>query len=137
MTVKFADMKLSRIIPQHVHAVKFRWLHRDFMTMSDRYREIRARTSHPMDACKWCGYAFANGDVMALAQPEKGVNWVLCQTCAQMLEKSSELETNLTRLPEVIEETCAWCSGVGRTGCPGVVCNFCSGEGVQRRNRQG
>jgi hypothetical protein len=34
----------------------------------------------------------------------------------------------------VIEEKCAWCKGVGQIGMPGATCNFCSGEGVQRRN---
>lgn len=50
--------------------------------MSEQYRRIREKCRSPMDKCDWCGHLFRNGEEMALAQPLKGRNWVLCQHCA-------------------------------------------------------
>lgn len=86
--VKFATadrMTLSKVIPQHVHSISFNWCVRHFTRMSPEYRAIRARMKNPMDDCFWCRHAFVDGEVMALAQPEKGGNKVLCQTCAGLL----------------------------------------------------
>ncbi len=77
---------LSRVIPMHRRTVKFRWVKTDFMVMSERYRAVRARFSNQMDKCDWCQRAFVDGEMMALAQPEKGHNWVLCQTCRAAME---------------------------------------------------
>jgi len=76
-------MQLTKRIPARTKTVKFKWCKKDFMEMSDKYRQIRAKTGRAaMDKCFWCGHVFANGEMMALAQPEKGANKVLCQNCA-------------------------------------------------------
>lgn len=54
------------------------------------------------------------------------------KTVALVPARVLELETPAA--PEVIEEQCVWCKGVGQVGIPGAPCNFCSGEGVRRRN---
>jgi len=45
-----------------------------------------------MDSCFWCGYKFENGEMMALASPEKGTNKVLCQKCVDVLESGNILK---------------------------------------------
>lgn len=84
--------KLSRVIPAHVCTVQFRWLKHDFMLMSENYRAIRGRMRDPLDTCRWCKHKFVNGEMMALAQPDKGANWVLCHSCADKaaIEASAE-----------------------------------------------
>jgi len=77
------NFALSKVIPQRKKTVKFRYA-REFMEMSDRYREIRKGTGRSlMDTCFWCGHKFPNGEKMWLATREKGANVVLCQTCAE------------------------------------------------------
>jgi len=78
-------VELSRTIPAHRKAIKFNWCKKDFMEMSPRYRRIRSTLRDPMDACFWCKHKFIDGEMMALAQPEKGTNKVLCQACADEL----------------------------------------------------
>jgi len=40
-----------------------------------------------MDTCFWCGHEFVDGEMMALAQPKKGKNKALCQSCAGNMEE--------------------------------------------------
>lgn len=85
-------MQLSWMVPAHRFTVTFNWCKRDFMPMSPKYREIRAKQSKPMDTCFWCKHAFEDGEMMALAQPDKGGNKVLCQSCAEILLVTLETE---------------------------------------------
>ena len=78
-------MKLSKRIPARIKTIKFNWCKKDWIEINDNYRAIRKKLREPMDACFWCGYKFVNGDMMALAQPEKGKNKVLCGACADEL----------------------------------------------------
>lgn len=78
-------MKLSRSVPSHNKVLSIEHLKRDFMPMSDSYREIRSRFRNPMTSCFWCGYKFVNGDMMALAFC-RGGNKVLCQSCCEKVE---------------------------------------------------
>lgn len=75
-------LRLSRLVPAHTRAVRFHWIKADFMVMSQQYRRIREKCRSPMDTCKWCGHKHVDGEMMALAGPEKGANWILCQRCA-------------------------------------------------------
>jgi hypothetical protein len=75
-------MKLSRMLPARRHTVEFNWCKKDFVVMSQKFRDIRARSHNPMDSCFWCGHRFSDGETMALAQPKKGANKTLCQKCA-------------------------------------------------------
>ena len=81
-------MKLSRHIKARTHTEKFNWCNKDFMAMSPDYRKIRGRMRNPMDACHWCKHPFKDGEMMAIAQPVKGRNRVLCGNCADTLLKS-------------------------------------------------
>jgi len=87
-------LKLSREIPKHQHAEYFNWCKKDFMVMTQKFRDIRSRSRNPMDTCHWCGHHFVNGEMMALTQPKKGRNRVLCQDCATQL-----IDSNATPSP--------------------------------------
>ena len=77
-------LTLSKRIPAHTKTITALWCKKDFMLMSERYREIRSKCRSPMDACYWCGHKFINGEMMALASFEeiKVGNKTLCQNCA-------------------------------------------------------
>jgi len=77
-------MKLSKVIPAHTKTVEFNWCKKDWLIMSPIYRTARIGMNL-MDSCFWCGYSFNDGDLMAIAQPKKGLNKVLCQDCAEKL----------------------------------------------------
>lgn len=78
-------MKLTKQIPARTKTQYFRWCRKDFMKMSQQYRDIRAKMSSKLDSCYWCKYKFVDGEMMALAQPLKGLNRILCQNCANKL----------------------------------------------------
>jgi len=79
-------MKLSRQIPARTKTIEFNWCKKDFMVMDDAYRTIRTKhRKGTMLSCFWCGHHFENGELMALAQPKKDLNKMLCQTCANKL----------------------------------------------------
>ena len=78
-------MELTKIVLEHKKTIRFEWCKRDFMLMSPEYRLVRTRCRTPMDACGWCKYKFSDGEMMALAAPEKKRNMVLCQKCAEMM----------------------------------------------------
>jgi hypothetical protein len=80
-------MKLSKKIPAKIKTVKFLWCKKDFMLMSQKYRDIRSKLKNPMDTCFWCGYKFIDGDMMALAATVTQGNKTLCQSCAELLEE--------------------------------------------------
>jgi len=86
------DMKLSKRVPSRTKTVEFNWCKKEFTTMTDRYREIRGKSRNPMTSCFWCQHAFENGETIALAQPKKGGNKALCQTCADVVIASQESE---------------------------------------------
>ena len=78
-------MELSKHVPARTKTVKFNWCQKDWLPMSQQYRNIRSRLRNPMDKCFWCGHEFEDGELMSLAQPEKGTNKVLCHLCATNL----------------------------------------------------
>lgn len=82
-----ARYQISKRIPARTITVKALWIRKDFMQMSDRYREIRGRLRKPMDTCHLCRHKFENGEMMALAHLVPGGNKVLCQPCAGELER--------------------------------------------------
>jgi hypothetical protein len=60
--------------------------------MSPDFRRIRSGHRNPMDTCYWCKHPFADGEMMALAAfVEKG-NKTLCQSCANELLSSVEVQ---------------------------------------------
>ncbi|MBW2094185.1 MAG: hypothetical protein JRI80_04785 [Deltaproteobacteria bacterium] len=81
-------MKLSKYIPGRTKTIQFNWCKKDWMEMTQKYRDIRAKIKRPKDKCFWCGHAFLDGEMMALAQPKKGRNELLCPSCADELLRS-------------------------------------------------
>lgn len=76
-------MKLTKQIPARTKTLQIRWLKAEFLEMNPEYRRVRARVGKAMDTCYWCGYAFRDGDMTALAGTETRGNVLLCQTCAE------------------------------------------------------
>ena len=78
-------MSLSKIIPARKETIKAHWCKKDFMKMSDRYKQIRKGFKNPMTSCFWCKHQFVNDEMMALACIKGKGNKVFCQKCADNL----------------------------------------------------
>ena len=87
------SLKLSRKIPARIETIYFHWCGNDYTTMSQSFRNIRSKCHDPMDTCFWCSHKFLDGEQMALVQPIRGANKVLCQKCAnELLDSESKDE---------------------------------------------
>lgn len=87
-----AKLTLTRKVPARTRTETALWFRKDFMAMSQTFRDIRSKARNPMDRCWWCKHPFADGEMMALACFEgkgKG-NKALCQDCATELLASGE-----------------------------------------------
>lgn len=84
-------MKLSKTMPARTKTIHFNWCKKNFTTMSQRYRDIRLRYRDGKGGfkCGWCRHEFKDGDLMGLAQPTRGKNMVLCQSCCKELENTN------------------------------------------------
>ena len=78
-------LKLSKRVPARTKVLTALWCRRDFMEMSQQFRDIRSRARNPMDTCFWCRHKFKDGEMMALACFEGKGNKTLCQSCADEL----------------------------------------------------
>lgn len=76
------EMKLSRLVRVTLTA---RWCKREFLSMSPAFRKARGGSADPMNKCRWCKHAFADGEMMALACFKEHGNRTLCQGCADKL----------------------------------------------------
>lgn len=78
-----SQFKLERMVPEHKKTAIFTWVRSDFMPMSERFREIRAKMREAKDShkCWWCKHKFENGEMMGLAAQIGKGNVLLCQTC--------------------------------------------------------
>jgi hypothetical protein len=86
--VDFAPKPLTRIVPAHRKTVEFKWCKPDWMTFGV-YRVARERHGMSIQTtCFWCRATFKDEDMLALVQPMRGKNTLLCQSCAA--ETSSE-----------------------------------------------
>ena len=85
-------LQLSRLFRAHTKTETFLWCKNQWMQMSPKFREIRSKSRSPMDKCFWCQYAFADGDMMALAALTHGTNKVLCQCCAGLMQDAPAKE---------------------------------------------
>lgn len=91
--VDFAPKPLTRIVPAHRKTVGFNWCKPDWMTFGV-YRAARERAKMTIQvACFWCSARFKDEDMLALAQPEKGKNTLLCQSCAAETSSGSRGES--------------------------------------------
>jgi hypothetical protein len=85
-------MQLSRDVPKHTRTERFTWVKTDFMLFGT-FKAARKRMSlKEYTACYWCRAPFSDDHMLALAQPEKGKNRLLCQDCAKLLQSSSQGE---------------------------------------------
>jgi len=82
-------MKLSREVPRHIHTVIFKWCKPDFMPYCEKYRKPMSGAKPP-NTCFWCGHKFKDGEMMAFARRDTGVNKLLCQSCAAELVASGK-----------------------------------------------
>jgi len=62
--------------------INFNWVRKDLLPYNDMFRKARSKSRNPMNSCKWCGNQFADNEMISLAQPTKGKNFVLCKKCA-------------------------------------------------------
>lgn len=81
---------LSKQIPSRRKTFKIRQHKKDFLIYNETFREVRAMMRAPLDECYWCSEPFKDGDMMALAIPEKGKNRVLCQRCIEAATEEKE-----------------------------------------------
>lgn len=95
--IERAKMKLFRQVPARTETVWFNWCRSDFLPMSQKFRDARARMSEPLDKCWWCKHPFENGEMMAMAQAKGGISRILCQACAGELLSSATAETEKPR----------------------------------------
>lgn len=84
-------MKLSKRVPSRTVTFEAYSCQLNFMEMSQRFRDIRAKMRNPMDTCHWCKHKFVDGEMMALAFTNTG-NKVLCQMCGGELIESEGLK---------------------------------------------
>ncbi len=77
-------MKLSKKIPARTKTIKINWCTKDWVVMSQKYRDIRNKYHNKKFGfyCDWCRHEFENGESMSIAQPVKGKNMILCSRCA-------------------------------------------------------
>ncbi len=84
-------LSLTKTIVSRKVTVTFAWCKKDFLIMSQSYRNLRAKCRNPMCSCYWCKHNFTDGEMMALAHVVGKGNKTLCQQCVSDLSIS---ETN-------------------------------------------
>ena len=75
-------LTLTKHYPPYSRTFTAKWMKTDFTTMSQQYRDIRAKAGKPLDDCWICSHKFKDGEVIALACFDDRGNKVLCQSCA-------------------------------------------------------
>jgi len=82
-------LKISKQIPARTikaHTEEYLWCKKDFLLFDREFLQIRSRIGdNGPHRCHWCEHNFVIGEIMALAQPKKGKNKLLCQDCADEL----------------------------------------------------
>lgn len=87
---KGREVKLSKRIPARTKTIRFNWCVRNFLQYRT-YRQARERSRMKITkGCEWCGAAFGDDDQIALAQPDKSRNMLLCDACAVELLASED-----------------------------------------------
>lgn len=81
---------LSRIIPQRTKTVNFLWIKREFIEMSQRYRDARKSMGKPLDTCWWCRHKFEDGEMMGLAAVSGKLNKILCGSCIDTASEAQD-----------------------------------------------
>jgi len=87
-----AALTLTRRVPAHTRTETADWCKREFLPMSEGFRQSRARMRKVIDRCYWCEHVFIDGEMMALAHFAGKTNKVLCQSCAGELLASQEAQ---------------------------------------------
>lgn len=86
-------MIITRKIPARTKVIVVEWCKKEWMLMSQRFRDIRARTRNPMDKCGICKHEFEDGEMMGLACFESSGNKTVCQSCADELIASKTADS--------------------------------------------
>jgi hypothetical protein len=81
-------LTLSKRLPARTKTETATWCKKDFMEMSQTFRDVRTNSRNPMDKCFWCAHPFADGEMMALACFGSKGNKTLCRGCADELMAS-------------------------------------------------
>ena len=77
--------KLTREIPARTETIEIDWCNKNWLAMSQTFRDIRAKARRPMTSCGLCKHPFVDGEMMALACFSKSGNKPLCGTCADLV----------------------------------------------------
>ncbi len=85
-------LTLSWRVPPRTNTLRAAWCRKNFTTMTQEFRNIRAKFRDPMNCCFICKRQFEDGDPIALACFEKHNNKALCGTCADKLLASAPKE---------------------------------------------
>ncbi|HEX2600082.1 MAG TPA: hypothetical protein VHL05_14985 [Terriglobales bacterium] len=80
---------LSREVPRRTETVRFNWVQKTFQQFGVFAAARKRMGLREYTHCYWCRRAFVDDDMLALAQPEKGANRLLCQACAEQATSSS------------------------------------------------
>lgn len=80
-------MQIVRYIPARTEIIHVNWVKKDWMPMSQRFREIRSQIRKGnWDACFMCHHKFIDGEMMGLANTNQA-NKVLCAGCCDEIER--------------------------------------------------
>jgi hypothetical protein len=75
-------MKLSKIIPERVETIEFRWIRKDWLT-AKQFNDSRAMVNLSLTThCYWCNHKFEDDEYMAIGGAKRQVNRIICQSCA-------------------------------------------------------
>lgn len=86
-------VKLTRKIPARTETLQVDWYKRDFITYSERFRQIRAKSRNRFDKCFLCKHGFIVGDQLTLAH-FAGIrgNKAVCNDCVQKIDQAEAAE---------------------------------------------
>ena len=77
-------LKLTKTVPARIETFEAYACRLDFLTMCQRFRDIRGGSRHQMNSCHWCRHKFEDGEMMTLALSKQG-NKALCRSCGEKL----------------------------------------------------
>lgn len=88
-------MHLEKTVPEHTKRIEFEWVARYWMRMSERFREVRRESIWAsISNCFCCEKKFDDGEMMAIARRTDKGNAVLCQKCADELERTGDQDAD-------------------------------------------
>lgn len=83
-------MHLEKTVPKRTKRIEFDWVARYWIPMSKWFRDRRSKSRNKMDKCFWCKKKFEDGEMMGIARRTGKGSVVLCQKCADELERTDD-----------------------------------------------